>query len=71
MFVLKQDVSPEELQKAEDNADFMDKTEKEKEEAEANARKQKEEAARKERERQRKDQEDRIAKLAKESENNN
>jgi len=34
MFVLKQDVSPEELQKAEDNADFMDKTEKEKAEAE-------------------------------------
>jgi hypothetical protein len=34
MFVLKNDVSPEELQKAEDNAENIDKTEKEKEEAE-------------------------------------
>lgn len=33
MFVLKNDVSPEELQKAEDDAETMDKTEKEKEEA--------------------------------------
>ena len=33
MFVLKQDVSPEELQNAEDKAEEMDKTAKEKEEA--------------------------------------
>ena len=57
-------------QKERDEAEAAARKQKEKEEAEAAARKQKEkeEAARKERERQRKELEDRIKKMAKESE---
>ena len=57
-------------QKEKEEAEAAARKQKEKEEAEAAARKQKEkeEAARKERERQRKDQEDRITKIAKETE---